>query len=88
MDKLRNGGKWDSNPGSLDCESDVLQLSYRAGVTSELRELDVLHFVIEECRHLVNGCRSNVVASVDVISLSIICVGAIIFNVNSVGFVL
>ena len=30
----------------------------------ELRHLDVCHFVNEECRHLSNGCKSNVVASV------------------------
>ena len=29
MPKLRNGSKDDSNPGSLDCESGVLPLSYR-----------------------------------------------------------
>ena len=29
MPKLRNGSKGDSNPGSLDCESDILMLSYR-----------------------------------------------------------
>ena len=30
MPKLRNGSKGDSNPGSLDCESVILPLSYRA----------------------------------------------------------
>ena len=30
MHKLRNGSKGDSNPGSLDCESGILPLSYRA----------------------------------------------------------
>ena len=30
MPTVRNGSKWDSNPGSLDCESDILPLSYRA----------------------------------------------------------
>ena len=30
MAKLRNGSKGDSNPGSLDCESGILPLSYRA----------------------------------------------------------
>ena len=30
MPKRRNGSKGDSNPGSLDCESDILPLSYRA----------------------------------------------------------
>ena len=30
MPNLRNGSKGDSNPGSLDCESGILPLSYRA----------------------------------------------------------
>ena len=30
MPNLRNGTKGDSNPGSLDCESGILPLSYRA----------------------------------------------------------
>ena len=30
MPKLLNGIKGDSNPGSLDCESGILPLSYRA----------------------------------------------------------
>ena len=30
MPKLRNGSKGDSNPGSHDCESGILPLSYRA----------------------------------------------------------
>ena len=30
MPKLRNGSKGDSNPDSLDCESGILPLSYRA----------------------------------------------------------
>ena len=30
MPTLRNGSKGDSNPGSLDCESGILPLSYRA----------------------------------------------------------
>ena len=32
MPKLRNGSKGDSNPGSLDCASGILSLSYRAPV--------------------------------------------------------
>ena len=32
MSKLRNGSKLDSNPGSLDCESGILPLSYRAPI--------------------------------------------------------
>ena len=28
MPKIRNGSKGDSNPGSLDCESSILPLSY------------------------------------------------------------
>ena len=30
MPNLQNGSKGDSSPGSLDCESGVLPLSYRA----------------------------------------------------------
>ena len=30
MPKLQNGSKGDSNPGSIDCESGILQLSYHA----------------------------------------------------------
>ena len=30
MPNLRNGSKGDSNPASLDCESGILPLSYRA----------------------------------------------------------
>ena len=30
MPELRNGSKGDSNPGSLDCESDILPLNYHA----------------------------------------------------------
>ena len=36
MAKLRNGSKLDSNPGSLDCESSILPLSYHAPHTSNL----------------------------------------------------
>ena len=32
MPNLRNGSKGDSNPGSLDCESGILPLSYHAPV--------------------------------------------------------
>ena len=47
MPKLQNGSKGDPNPGSLDCESDILPLSHRApqikkmflcGVVSSLPE--------------------------------------------------
>ena len=34
MPKLRNCSKGDSNPGSLDCESDILPLSYRASLAN------------------------------------------------------
>ena len=30
MQRLRNGSKGDSNPGSLDCESGILPVRYRA----------------------------------------------------------
>ena len=32
MPKLRNSSKGDSNPGSLDCESGILPLSYRDNI--------------------------------------------------------
>ena len=35
----------------------------------ELRHLDVRHFVIEECRHLANGCT----AKCDCIGLMLFC---------------
>ena len=35
MSNLRNGNKGDSNPGSLDCESGILPLSYRAPHVAE-----------------------------------------------------
>ena len=41
----------------------------------ELRHLDERHFVIEESRHLMNGCtasKCNVLDRFDVISLSFI----------------
>ena len=39
MPKLRNGSKWDLNPGSLDCESGILPLSYLAPAYVFLRRL-------------------------------------------------
>ena len=41
MPNLRNGSNGDSNPGSLDCESGVLTLSYRAPVTCTSSSIDV-----------------------------------------------
>ena len=41
MPNLRNGSKGDSNPGSLDCESGVLPLSYRAPPTVGIYCLDI-----------------------------------------------
>ena len=36
--KLRNGNKWDSNPGCLDCESGILPLSYDAPLILNSRD--------------------------------------------------
>ena len=36
MPNLRNGSKGDSNPGSLDCESGILPLSYCAPLADEV----------------------------------------------------
>ena len=67
----------------LDLFLPCLPIKAGTGVYVELCHLDVLHFVIEECRHLANDCT----AQFDVISLSIICVGATICDINTVGFV-
>ena len=56
----------------------------------EIRHLDVRHFVIQECRHLANGCNciQMWLQRFDVISLSIImsCRNNMRYN-YSVGFV-
>ena len=55
----------------------------------ELRHLDVLHFVTEECRHLVNGCT----AKCDCIGLMLFCYLSCFghnnmrCDINTVGFV-
>ena len=41
MLKLRNSNKGDSNPGSLDCESGILPLSYRAPLISCTHEVNL-----------------------------------------------
>ena len=41
MPKFPNGRKGDSNPGSLDCESGILPLSYRAPCNSFHRRPNV-----------------------------------------------
>ena len=51
----------------------------------ELSHLDVHHFVIKECCHLANGCIAR--HQFDTILLSIICLGAIICDINTIGFV-
>ena len=48
-----------------------------------LRHMDVRHFVIIDCSHLVNGCTIKCgCISFDVVSLSIICLCAIIYYYN------
>ena len=51
----------------------------------ELCHLDVHHFVNEECRHLMNGCiGKSGLHQFDTISLYIICLCAIICNINNI----
>ena len=46
MPKLRNSSKEDSNPGSLDCESSILPLSYRAPLVFSAELLfESVHFI-------------------------------------------
>ena len=47
MPKLRNGSKGDSNPGSLDCESGILPLSYRA--PHWMCQLALVHWNFKAC---------------------------------------
>ena len=57
MPKLGNGSKGDSNPGSLDCESGILPLSYRAP-----RKLLLLYEMLmcEGDRGRIEGVREGV----------------------------
>ena len=53
----------------------------------ELRHLDVRHFVIEECSHLVNGCTTKRGCIRLILFRYLSCLGAIICDINTVGFV-
>ena len=46
MPNLRNGSKGGSNPGSLHCESGILQLSYRAPPYYMYRPIVSLYLVV------------------------------------------
>ena len=54
----------------------------------ELRHFDVRHYVIEECRHLANGCTTKMgLHRFDINSISTIMLYAIIRDINTIGFV-
>ena len=50
MPKLRNGSKGDWNPGSLDCESDILPLNHRAPNTEQESEIRLMSPVLDKDR--------------------------------------
>ena len=49
--------------------------------------MDVRHFVIEECRHLVNGCTIKCGSIVLMLFRYLSCLGAIICDITTIGFV-
>ena len=53
----------------------------------ELRHLDVLHFVTEEWRHLVNGCTAKCGCIGLILFRYLSCLGAIISDIKTIGFV-
>ena len=53
----------------------------------ELHHLDVRHFVFEGFRHLAKGCTAKCGCIGFIFVLSIICLGAIICNINTIGCV-
>ena len=52
----------------------------------ELRHLDVRHFVIEDFRHLANGCTAHCSCIGSMLFRYISCMGAILCDVNTIGF--
>ena len=67
MPKLLNGIKGDSNPGSLDCESGILPLSYRATHVNHF--LGEKHTKFDSIKNIHNVFRNFLV-----------CVFRILFN--------
>ena len=62
----------------IHCESTNIELAY-----TERHHLDVLHFVIEECRHLANGCTAKCDCMLFCyISYNILCLG----DITNIGF--
>ena len=53
----------------------------------ELRHMDARHFVIEECRHLANGCTNRCGCSWLILFRYLSCLGAILRAINTIGFV-
>ena len=62
MHKLRNGNKWDSNPGSLDCESGILLLSnkacnYNASYSQKLQAFSTKRFWVFLLAFYLKSCN-------------------------------
>ena len=53
----------------------------------ELRDMDVRHFVNEECSHLPNGWITKCGCSGLILFCYISCMGAMICDINNIGFV-
>ena len=53
----------------------------------ELCHMDIHHFVIEECRHLANGCAIKCGCIGLVLFRYLSSVGATICDINTIGFV-
>ena len=53
----------------------------------ELRYLDIRHFVIKECSPLANGCATKCVCIGLMLFRYLSCLGAIICDINIIGFV-
>ena len=53
----------------------------------EMRHLDVCHFVIQEYSHLANGCTTKCDCIGSMLYRYLSCLGAIICDINTIGFV-
>ena len=53
----------------------------------KLRHMDLRHFIIIECRHEANGCTTQCGCIGLILYRYLSCLGAIICDINSIGFV-
>ena len=66
MPNLRNGSKGDSNPGSLDCDSGIIPMGYRAPFNIKYRSKRAWinqsdkYYVALFCHHGYTLCHPNV----------------------------